>query len=1073
MRNSILMVLVMLSLCCSLAFAQSNVSSGEIKGTVRDKSGAVVPGAVITVANTNTGLARTQLTAVEGTYRILLLPPGLYDVKAELEGFVAQVKEKVEVTVGQTVMLDFQLHLEGFTLAITVTGETPLIETEKAQQSETINERYINSLPIDRRDYLDFTLLAPGVADSNALADNTDFRIAQTPHSGISFYGSNGRGNSVTIDGAETNDAVGGVRHTLGQDAIQEFQINRSNYSAELGGASGGVINIVSKSGSNRIRGSVFGYFRHEKLDAANPFAVDLINGNLQRVKPPSNRQQYGATLGFPIIRDRTFLFGSFEGLNRNESSAVSILTTRSIFEPTPDQATIIGSLASNPSPVPIPCLPLQPSFATLPASDCAQVLTGILSSNPSTVELFESNSGVFPFTTNSKSFSFRLDHSANYRNQFFLRYSYANSGEDNQSTLALLGISRSNNIDILDSNIVGGWTFSKSSKFVNQAHIQWNYRNFIVSPSEPYGPEFNITGFGFFNRDKFLPSLTIERRYEFADSISYLYKNHRFKFGATILVRGNRSDTATFFGGRFGFGELPGFFVSPQFCTRVIQGQCAEFVPITSLQAFDLGLPQYYQQGFGDPTVSSTDPTFGFYAQDTWNVSNDLTLNLGLRYELDDRRDPIPTDKSNFAPRFGFAWKIGGSGRTILRGGFGIFYSPIYYQIEHVANSLNEIDGFRQMAQILSPLDAANPFAQDGPINIWRTLRAQGVIGVPVSQRTISQSDLQQFGIEISHTGPRPPGTLLFRTDPNYRSPYSQQASLGIQHEITAGLAVSANYIFARTLKIPRARDRNILSRPVGPKGIPEWTAASGCVGLGIFECFRDPFLLQENVYESSANAFYHGMILEVNRRFRNHFSLVATYTFSKAIDQVTDFNSDFQAMDQTNLRAERALSPFDQRHKVVIYANLESPYRTSKGNSVYKNILADFSLAPIFRANSGRPFNLLAGTDVNGDRHSTTDRPIFAGRNTGKGPVFSTFDLRVGRTIYLGSESRSLQLTIETFNLFNRLNPSSVNNTVGPGFTGPFDISARKDLGPSSPLGYTSAFEARRIQIGVRINF
>jgi hypothetical protein len=708
-----------------------------------------------------------------------------------------------------------------------------------------------------------------------------------------------------------------------------------------------------------------------------------------------------------------------------------------------------------------------------LPPSICAQVLTGALSSSDSTVDLFESNSGVFPFTTNSKSFSFRLDHSARDRNQLFLRYSYTNSEEGNRSSRALLGVSRSNNVDILDSNVVGGWTFAKSSSFVNEARIQWNYRNFFVEPNEPHGPEFNITGFGFFNRDIFLPSYTIERRYEFADSISYLYKKHRFKFGATILARGNRTDSSTFMSGRFGFGGLPGFLVSPQFCTRVVAGQCAEFVPITSLQAFDLGLPQFYQQGFGDPTVSSTDPTFAFYAQDTWNVSPTLTLNLGLRYELDDRRDPIPTDKNNFAPRFGFAWNIGGNGRTVLRGGFGIFYSPIYYQIDHVVNSLNEIDGFRQIAQVLSPLDAANPFAPEGPINIWGTLRAQGVIGVPVSPRSITPGDLQQFGIEISQTGPRPPLTVLFRIDPNYRSPYSQQASLGIQHEITTGLGVSANYIFARTLKITRARDRNILPRPAGPSGIPEWTAASGCTGLGIFECFRNPLLFQENVYESSANAFYHGMILEVNRRFGNYFGLAGNYTFSKAMDEVTDFNTDFQPMDQTNLRLERALSAFDQRHKVVIYANLESPYRTSRGNPIYQNILADFSLIPIFRANSGRPFNLLVGAELNGDRHSTTDRPAFAGRNTGKGPSFSTFDLRVGRTVYLGSETRSLQLTFESFNLFNRLNFASVNNTVGAGFAGPFDVAANEDLGPSSPLGYTSAFEARRIQIGVRFNF
>ena len=252
-----------------------------------------------------------------------------------------------------------------------------------------------------------------------------------------------------------------------------------------------------------------------------------------------------------------------------------------------------------------------------------------------------------------------------------------------------------------------------------------------------------------------------------------------------------------------------------------------------------------------------------------------------------------------------------------------------------------------------------------------------------------------------------------------------------------------------------------------------PDWTAASGCAGAGITSCFRDPLLFQENVYESSARAFYHGMIVEISKRFHGNVSLAGSYTFSKAIDEVTDYNSDFQPNDQTNVRLERALSAFDQRHKFVIYAFLQSPYRSGSGNSALSNVLADFVLTPIFRANSTRPFNLLVGGELNGDRHSTTDRPVFAGRNTGIGPNFWTLDLRLGRRIGLGSESRNLELIFEAFNLFNRLNFASVNNTVGPSFAPPYRVKARKDVGPSVALGYTSAFDPRRIQIGFRLSF
>src|SRR5262249_10637284 len=216
-------------------------------------------------------------------------------LKIEAHGFVTQTFGNLQVTVGQIAEHDFTLQIGAVTETVEITSSTPVVETERTQQSNTINEQAIRNLPINRRDYLTFTLLAPGVADSNALADNSDFRVKQTPQSGISFYGSNGRGNSVTVDGAEANDSSGGVRSTLSQDAVQEFQINRSNYNAELGGASGGVINIVSRTGTNNLHGSLFGFFRNQNLDAGDPFAIvlDEATNKARRVKPDSNRQQY------------------------------------------------------------------------------------------------------------------------------------------------------------------------------------------------------------------------------------------------------------------------------------------------------------------------------------------------------------------------------------------------------------------------------------------------------------------------------------------------------------------------------------------------------------------------------------------------------------------------------------------------------------------------------------------------------------------------------------------------------------------------------------------------------------
>jgi hypothetical protein len=208
---------------------------------------------------------------------------------------------------------------------------------------------------------------------------------------------------------------------------------------------------------------------------------------------------------------------------------------------------------------------------------------------------------------------------------------------------------------------------------------------------------------------------------------------------------------------------------------------------------------------------------------------------------------------------------------------------------------------------------------------------------------------------------------------------------------------------------------------------------------------------------------------LIEITKRFVRGVTLHANYTFSKAIDEVTDFNSDFQPTDQTNLRAERALSSFDQRHKFTAYAMLQTPRGRNPGAA--GRVLGGWSLTPILRASSGRPFNLLAGAELNNDRHNTTDRPFFAGRNTGLGPNFWAFDGRLTRRLRLG-ERTSLDLLIEGFNVFNRLNYSSVNNTVG-NMAPPFRVTGRDDRGPSDPLGFTAAMEARRVQLGLRISF
>jgi hypothetical protein len=1020
-------------LCTGALFAQSKTSA-ELGGTVKDPTEAAVPKAKITATNADTGVKREAETGLTGEYRLLQLAPGAWDIKVEREGFATQTRKGLELTVGQMAALDFDLEVGASSQIIEVGTYVPLIEVDRSFQANTIDQQSVRNLPINRRDYLTFALLAPGVSDSRALADANSFRVKQTPDSGLSFYGSNGRGNNISVDGGESNDSGGGVRPTVSQEAVQEFQINRASYSAEHGSARGGVINIVTKSGGNQVRGSLFSFFRHQSLDAGDPFAVSLQNNRLTRVKPDSQRQQFGATIGGPVKKDRTFYFLSYEQLRRREFATVPVLTSLAIFRPNSDQETILSAL---------------------PAAT-AQQLRAALTSPPSTVELFQKNSGIFPFSSDDHKGLLRLDHRFSDRDQVTFRYNITSSFETNPNLQGLVGYSRGYVIDTFDSTALAGWTRTMSPALVNEARVQFNYTNPFTGSNEPYGPALEIAGFGFFNRDRFLPNNTIQRRIELTDSLAWSRGSHALRFGAQALLRNIHNNAATFMSGRFTFGELPLAFLNPALTDPPFKSP-----KMTALQAFNLGLPQSYQQGFGDPVVRANYPLYAFYLQDAWKPAPNLTLNLGVRYEVDTRKSPLSADKNNISPRGGFAWDPFSDHKTIVRGGFGMFFAPIDFQIDYVVNALNEIDGYRQIAQVLTTLNAANPLAANGPINIFQTLRRQGVIGVPTPQRSITSADLTQFGIVIDQRGPRPPLTVLFRSDPNYQNPYAEQGSFGLEREIASGLSVSASYVFVRGVKLTRSRDINLLEAPVNPaKGVRDWgVTAENPTGT---KYFRNPLLFQENLYEATANSFYHGGLIEVTKRFVRGVTLHANYTFSKAIDEVTDYNSDFQPNDQTSLRAERALSSFDQRHKFTAYAVLQMPRGKAFGG---------WSFTPILRGSSGRPFNLLAGIENNNDRHNTTDRPFFAGRNTGRGPNAWNFDSRLTRRVQLG-ERASLDLLLEGFNVFNRLNYSSVNNTVG-NLAAPFRVTGRDDRGPSDPLGFTAALDARRVQLGLRISF
>ncbi len=1012
----------------SPALAQSN-STATLSGTVTDPTEAVIQKAGVVATNTETQLVRKTVSDSEGAYRFDLLPPGSYDVSAETPGFT-KVTRRLELTVGEASRLDFRLQVAASVMVDTVEAEIPAIEPARTQQSNTIEQQAIADLPIDRRDYLTFSLLAPGVSDSKAHADSNTYRVKQTPDSGLSFYGSNGRGNTINVDGGESNDGGGGVRPTIGQEAVREFQVNRSNYTAEYGGSRGGVVNIVSKGGTNGVHGSAFGFFRNQGLDATNPFneVLNTSTNALTRVKPDSARQQFGATVGGPVTKDKTFYFLDYEQERRRESTAVPILTDLSVFGPTPQQKAIL---------------------AQLPASAAAQ-LTAALSTPAAVQQMFQINSGVFPFRTDRHQGLLRLDHQWNEKNQVSARFNTSKVYDTNPNVSALTGISRGFLQDTLDSVGALSWIHTFTPRLINEAHAQFDYFDQFTGTNDKFGPALELAGYGNFNRDRFLPSESISRRTELSDNLTISLGRHTVRAGGYALIRSEHSDSATFFSGRFTFGPLPGGLVNPVLASTTI----------TSLQAFNLGLAQSYQQGFGNGIVSATYPLYAGYAQDEWRVTPKLTLNAGLRYEVDNRRAPLPTDHKEIAPRFGFAWSP--DAKTVIRGGYGIYYATIDFQIDYSVYALGvTAAGYRPIAQVLTTIQSAG--AQSAA-NIFTTLRAEGVIGIPTPARSITPADLTQFGINISQTGPLPPLSVIFSAAPNYRNPQTQQASLGIQRDFGQGLNAAVNGVFVRGSHLTDAYDNNLLASAPFDKAIGTQNYAADATHPGGY--FVNPLIYQSNVYESNSNSFYGGLMFEASKRVGRSFQLNGNYTWSHATDETTDYNSDFEPNNQFCRRCDRASSSFDERHKVVIYGVLQSP--ASRG-SLWK----DWVFSPIYQFHSGQPFNLLVGgTDLNSDRHNTTDRPAYAGRNTGLGPAYWAFDARLQRGFALREKVR-LDLMFEAFNLFNKLNYQSVNNVVGTAFAGPFNVTGRNDRNPTDPLGFTSAFDARRLQLGFRLVF
>jgi len=674
----------------NVAFGQAQSNASDLQGVVRDASGAVVVGAAVIARNPTTNISKASVTDDNGSYLIVNLPPGDYEVTVEAANFKKAVLPAVKLTVGQRADLDVVLEVGQVSEVVTISGATAeLVETSKTAVATTVDLQRIENLPINERNYLSFALTTSTVARDNGRP------IGPAPTTGLNFGGQRGRSNLVQVDGADnTDNSVNASRSTVSQEAVQEFQVVSNSFAPEFGRSSGGIVNVVTKSGSNDFHGNVFGFIRDRRFQARNPFAPVA--------DPPFRRTQYGVTIGGPLDRDRTFFFFAFERRRRDESgyftSNVSqglngAVTIGAPFLPfsqtfnniTPAQQNYVSGLITTATALIGSGIPANIAqgqalagaavqYAALASSGGNTALTGnnplrsvggaipagtvigqrfILTGAPvpiSNIAFRPLNDlqDIFPVTDRSMYHSVRLDHLITKDHQFSLRFGYNPSTitgiqvESQNQSLGQNDFSRTGIQTLRDFSTVASLTSTFGSNMVNEVRFNFGERRATFKSQNGDAVAFNISDAAFIGRELFSPVVRTETRYEWTDNVSLIHGNHTFKFGGDFAFV--RIPSAVFelnFAGLFNFSGLQASTLAA-FPTVTGVGAAPDFTPV---QQYGLGFPGSFIQGYGNPVSKISNKPMAFFLQDSWKVRPNITLNYGVRYdfEMTEEIPPVP----------------------------------------------------------------------------------------------------------------------------------------------------------------------------------------------------------------------------------------------------------------------------------------------------------------------------------------------------------------------------------------------------------------------------------------------
>ena len=916
------------------SYLAAQLTSGTITGTVKDQSGAVLPGATITATNTETGIARNTTSGARGEYRLSALSVGSYDVQAEMAGFQIGVRRGITLNVGSAPVVDFSLQVGSVTEQVTVTGEASLVEATTATVSGVVDSQQMRDIPLNARSFLELVPLQTGAvfAEAGDTASPT-WGFGKK----LAVVGTRFNANSFLLDGADINNVgnvAGSAAGTMaGVETVREFRVITNAYDAEYGRHTGAVISAVTKSGTNDFHGSVFEFLRNDNLDA--PRWED--NAFAEGVKPEFRRNQFGGSIGGPIVQDRTFFFGSFEGLRQGRGN------TQVYNVPG------IEARKGNLNGAPVPNL----SSVTMPYVQ-AYPLPNVIQSN-GTLDRSDGR-GQFSKPINQvideDFYTVRVDNQISDSDSFFGRF---NMDDAEQATpgmttnQVLSNASRFATLEethIFSPTLLGRTHFSYNRTRLDSQDVlldDFSYPDDFVSFDGGETPGritvTNLTGWGGGSTN---PKHYVQNLFQFKEDFYYTKGRNSFKFGMQY-ERFQLNDNSGFHdGGSFGFSGLQ------QLMQNTVNS--ANFVKPGS-----------------DNVRGSRQNLTGFYLQDDISLRAGLTINLGLRYEfisspievngkmgnIRDLTSPhidIVTEATvdigepyfknpslkNFAPRIGFAWDPFGSGKTSFRGGVGVYHDQIL------------------AGEYRSPLGRSGPFYAAVGLAAADFVSVGG-INFPHAY-TVQRDRLTQGGGAVQFDG------IEYDMD----QPTVYKWSLGIQRELAGGMTAEAGYSGTRATHLLRSEIMFNSSPSVlinGKRFIVLDTGTGANVNpLGIRNVLNNPGMDRMRWRTSDGESDYHGLRLSLTKRFSRGFQFQTSYTFSKTTDDSSNFvgSGDFGDSNRAAYRTDKEHGPaaFDVRNSFTSNAVIDLPGRNLTGAA--GKLLGGWSLSTLMRFNSGNPVSL-----------------------------------------------------------------------------------------------------------------